>query len=81
MGQRESILYDGLDRVVLDSERPLPLGRVNKSRLLGPAQFMMLSFMDGEFVILVVIINVGVGVVGSEGTGLRLIPDRSLTSV
>jgi hypothetical protein len=63
LGQRKSVLYNGLNRAVLNPKRPPPLGGVNESRFLGPTLLVMLSFMNGELIILVIVVDVGVGVV------------------
>jgi len=56
-------LYNGLDRSVLNPERPPPPGRVNEPGLLRPTELMVLSFMNSEFRFVVVVTDVSISVV------------------
>ena len=74
-------MHNGLNGTILDPERPLSLDRMNEPGLLGPTEFMMLSFVNGEFTFVVVVSNVGLDVVQSWRTRFGLVPDRSLTTM
>ena len=79
LGQLEGILYDGLDGAVLNSEGPPPPGRVDKSCLWRPTEFVMLSLVNGEFTFFFIFTDVGLSIVWSGSGGPRLVPDGSLT--